>query len=469
MCVGAELQYDDRMSNADALMWVIEKDPLLRSTITGVAVLDRPPDRDVFTQVWDRASRLVPRLRQRVVSHPFAVAPPRWEIDPGFDLSYHVRYVRSPGAGTMREVLNIAQPLAMQSFDRARPLWEVVVVDGLADGRCAVLLKLHHSMTDGVGFVNMATAFFDLERDGWEQRGPMPEAPHGSIPSLPRRFVGGLTHEIRGAEVTGRRAAGALLSTLAATGRDPLQAWRQVSATFGSIARTMAPATEPLSPVMTGRSLGRHFDVLDVALDELKTAAKAVDGRLNDAFVAATIGGMRRYHERQGAPVQALRMQMPVNVRHGDSEAGGGNQFAPIRFAVPLDVADAGERMRAVHELVGRVRAEPALALTTPIAAVLYRLGTSVSTAAFQSMLRGVDFVTSNVPGVPIPVYFAGSRIEGVYPFGPNAGAAVNLSLFSCADQANIGVNMDPAAVTDPDGLMSSLREGFDEVGAVGR
>jgi diacylglycerol O-acyltransferase / wax synthase len=467
--MGAELQFDDRMSNADAVMWVIEKDPLLRSTITGVAVLDRPPDREVFTEVWDRASRLVPRLRQRVVSHPFAVAPPRWEIDPGFDLGYHVRHVRSPGAGTMRDVLNIAQPLAMQGFDRARPLWEVVVVDGLGDGRCAVLLKLHHSMTDGVGFVNMAMAFFDLERDGWKQRGPMPDEPRGSIPSLARRFVGGLSHEIREVQGTGRRAAGALVSTLAATGRDPVEAWRQVSGTVGSIVRTMSPATEPLSPIMTGRSLSRHFDVLDVALDDLKAAAKAVDGRVNDAFVAATVGGLGRYHQGQGAEVDALRMQMPVNIRHGDSEQAGGNQFAPVRFAVPLDIDDPGQRMRAVHELVGRVRAEPALGLAAPIAGVLYRLGTSISTAAFQSMMRGVDFVTSNVPGVPVPVYFAGSRVESVYPFGPNAGAAANLSLFSYTDQANIGVGLDAEAVTDPDSLMECLRDGFDEVCAVGR
>ena len=138
-------------------------------------------------------------------------------------------------------------------------------------------------------------------------------------------------------------------------------------------------------------------------------------------------------------------------------------------FAVPLGISDPADRMRAVHELVGRVRAEPALGLATPIAGVLYRLGTSISTAAFQSMMRGVDFVTSNVPGVPVPVYFAGSRVDSVYPFGPNAGAAANLSLFSCTDQANIGVNMDAAAVTDPDGMMDDLRDGFDEVCAVGR
>lgn len=467
--MGAELQFDDRMSNADAVMWVIEKDPLLRSTITGVAVLDRPPDREVFTEVLERASRVVPRLRQRVVSHPYAVAPPRWEIDPGFDLGYHVRYVRSPGAGTMRDVLSIAQPLAMQGFDRARPLWEVVVVDGLADGRCAVMLKLHHSMTDGVGFVSMAMAFFDLERDGWKDRGPMPDEPQGSIPSLPQRFVGGLGHEIREARGTGRRAVGALLSTIAAAGRDPLEAWRHVSGTVGSIARTMAPATEPLSPVMKARSLGRHFDVLDVPLDDLKAAAKAVDGRINDAFVAATVGGLTRYHQRQGASVDALRIQMPVNIRHGDSEVVGGNQFAPARFAVPLDIDDPGRRMRAVHELVSQVRAEPALGLAAPIAGVLYRLGTSMATAAFQSMLRGVDFVTSNVPGVAVPVYFAGSRVDSVYPFGPNVGAAVNLSLFSCTDQANIGVNMDAAAVTDPEAFMVCLHDGFREVCAVGR
>jgi hypothetical protein len=236
-----------------------------------------------------------------------------------------------------------------------------------------------------------------------------------------------------------------------------------------SIARTMAPATDPLSPVMTDRSLGRHFDVLDVGLDDLKAAAKAVDGRINDAFVAATLGGLSRYHRRQGASVESLRMQMPVNIRHGDSEVAGGNQFAPVRFAVPLDIGDPGRRMRAVHELVGQVRAEPALGLAAPIAGVLYRLGTSISTAAFQSMMRGVDFVTSNVPGVAVPVYFAGSRVDSVYPFGPNAGAATNLSLFSCADQANIGVNMDSAAVTDPDGFMDCLRDGFDEVCAVGR
>src|SRR4051812_440763 len=122
------------MSDADALMWTIEKDPLLRSTITAVAVLDRAPDRDRLVESLDRATRLVPRLRQRVVSNAFSIAPPRWEFDPNFDLSYHLRFARAAGDGTLRDLLDMAQPVAMQGFDRARPLWEFIIVEGLAEG-----------------------------------------------------------------------------------------------------------------------------------------------------------------------------------------------------------------------------------------------------------------------------------------------------------------------------------------------
>src|SRR3954453_17020892 len=127
------MRFEERMSDADALMWTIEKDPLLRSTITAVALLDRSPDPDRLVESLDRATRLVPRLRQRVVSNALSIAPPRWEFDPNYDLDYHLRWTKAPGEGSLRDVLDLAQPIAMQSFDRARPLWEFVVVDELAD------------------------------------------------------------------------------------------------------------------------------------------------------------------------------------------------------------------------------------------------------------------------------------------------------------------------------------------------
>ena len=159
-----QFEFEPRMSDADALMWSIEKDPLLRSTITFVTFLDRAPDRERFTRVMDRASRVVPRLRQRVLGHPYSIAPPRWEVDPNFDLGYHLRWMRTIDEGTAREVFEIAEPIAMQGFDRARPLWEFTVVEGLADGKAAVIGKVHHAITDGVGGVKLQMEMLDLER-----------------------------------------------------------------------------------------------------------------------------------------------------------------------------------------------------------------------------------------------------------------------------------------------------------------
>ena len=113
---------------------------------------------------------IVPRLRQRVQSNPLSIAPPRWEVDPNFDLDFHVRWLRPAAGGSLRDVLDLAEPIAMQGFDRARPLWEVDVVEGLDEGRSALILKLHHAITDGVGGVKLAMHLFDLDRDGTDQR-----------------------------------------------------------------------------------------------------------------------------------------------------------------------------------------------------------------------------------------------------------------------------------------------------------
>ncbi len=111
----------------------------------------------------DRVSRLVPRLRQRVRGHALSVAPPRWDVDPNFDLDYHLRFMRAVGAGTLREVFDIAEPIAMQGFDRARPLWEFTLVEGLDDDRSALITKIHHAITDGVGGVKLLMEMLDLE------------------------------------------------------------------------------------------------------------------------------------------------------------------------------------------------------------------------------------------------------------------------------------------------------------------
>jgi hypothetical protein len=216
--------------------------------------------------------------------------------------------------------------------------------------------------------------------------------------------------------------------------------------------------------VLTDRSLSVRFDTLRFPVADLKAAARVAEGKLNDAFVAGVAGGLRQYHLRRGSAVPALRMTMPINIRNEVTADQAGNQFAPARFPVPIDIDDPIERMRGVRALVAQQRGEPALALTEPLAGLLRRLPTGVTTGVFGSMLRGVDFVTSNVPGVPIPVFLAGAQMEAQFPFGPMSGAATNITLMSYLDEAQIGVNLDPAAVTDHEMFLDCLRDGFDEV-----
>jgi WS/DGAT/MGAT family acyltransferase len=402
-----------------------------------------------------------------VVGNPYSLVPPRWEVDPNFDLDYHLRPVNAGGEADEQQVLELAQWVGMQGFDRARPLWEMYLVDGLAGGRSALVQKFHHAVSDGVGSVQIALTLFDLEADAADA-GPMPDPPGGNVLSPLARLADGAAHVSRRRLGSLRRTAGAVASGLRDATIDPPGAVRRAGRTAGSIGRLLAPATAPMSPAMADRSLSVRFSTLVRPLDDLRRASKAVDGKLNDAFVAAVAGGLQRYHARQGVSVRELRMTMPINVRTAATAGVAGNQFVPARFPVPMGIDDPIERMRAIRDIVTAQRGEPALALTQPLAALLNRLPTSVTTGIFGSMLRGVDFITSNVPGAPMPLYAAGAQIVRQFPFGPLSGAGANITLLSWLDEICIGVNVDPAAVTDPAAFHACLEDGFDEVIAAG-
>jgi diacylglycerol O-acyltransferase / wax synthase len=467
-----EVEFESRMSDADALMWTIEKDPLLRSTITSVMVFDRPIDHARLRQRLDRVSRVIPRLRQRVRSHPFSVAPPRWDVDPNFDLAYHLRFTRVGGPdapGTLRDVFDIAEPTTMSGFDRARPLWEFVLVDGLDEDRSALITKIHHSITDGVGGVKLLMELLDLEREVVDtaDQEPLPDLPDAVLRGEGGRLTDAVSYESR-RQLTA--AAHLLGSAVAQAGRvtsDPLGIGTQALTTAGSVVRMVSPASAPLSPVMTGRSLSVHFDSVVVPVAPLKRASKLVGGKLNDAFVAGVTGGLGRYHRALGAECSQLRMTMPINIRSSATANLAGNQFAPARFAVPVDIADPLARMNAGRELMAAQRREPGLALSDALAGIINRLPATASTGLFGSMLKGIDFVTSNVPGPPIPVYLLGARLERQIAFGPMTGAAANITLLSYIDQLDIGVNTDPRAVEHPDLFIDCLRQGFDEIVAL--
>ncbi len=471
--------YSDWMSDSDALMWHIERDPLLRSTVLSVWVLDRAPDPAAFAATLERTMRHVPRLCQRVVEDPLGVAPPRWERDPYFDLSYHVRRVRTSGDGSVRDLLDLAAPMAMQAFDKARPLWELSTVEGLENGRCGMILKIHHAMTDGVGMVRMTEGL--VERSRSDHRAASQSGPHRSARSSRNgtawadassgeiaHLSDAMRHRLSTTLTRARRAAAALGRGVTDFAGHPIASAGEVVTTLESVAQLVRPVSEPLSPLWRARSLGVRLDVLDVPFDGMKRAARAVDGTLNDVFLAAVAGGLSRHHRTHHKHVEALRMSMPINIRSHDAKgARAGNQFVPARFSVPLRIADPRQRVRAIGELVRAQRNEPALGWTEEITAAINLLGEAAATRVTGAMMKAVDFVTSNVPGPPFPVYLSGAHIERMYPFGPPAGAALNVTLFSYHGVAQIGVRSDPAAAPDVHRLMDDLRAGFDEVLAI--
>lgn len=473
--------YEDWMSDSDALMWHIERDPLLRSTVLSVWVLDRVPDRRGFAATIERTMRHVPRLRQRVVEDPLGVAPPRWEVDPHFDLSYHVRRVRIPGTGAIRDLLDMAAPVAMQAFDKDRPLWELYDVEGLQEGRYGVILKIHHAMTDGVGMVRMTEGL--VERSRADRRASASHSRSGGSPemtALPAAWTPeppgeiahlgeAMRHRLGTTMRSARRGAAAFGRGITQFAGHPIASSAEVVETLESVAQLVRPVSEPISPLWRARSLGVHLEVLDVPFEQMKRAAHAGGGTLNDVFVTAVAGGLSRYHRAQRKKVAALRMSMPINIRgHDDKGAVAGNQFVPARFPIPMDIDNPRERLQTIGRLVRAQRNEPALGWTDTVAAAINLLGAAAATRVTGAMMKAVDFVTSNVPGPPFPVYMSGARIERMFPFGPPAGAAVNITLFSYDGVAQIGVRSDPAAVPDTSRLMADLRAGFDEVLAIG-
>jgi diacylglycerol O-acyltransferase / wax synthase len=450
------------MRASDAFTWYMERDPALRSTIVVIDWLDRAPDWDTLVGRIDRISRLMPSLRQRVVESPFRLTVPRWTNDPHFDLNWHLSRVGAPVPGTRDAVLQLARRSAMAAFDRARPLWEVTLVEGIEGGEAALIVKLHHSLSDGVGAMRMLAIVADLQREPADL-GELPPVPPGEAPDLTGLITGTV------GSLAGRSAhlawlgAGAAVPALIRYARDPIGHVCGAAAMARSVYRTAAPNSSTMSPLMRDRAMTRHLAMMEVSLDALKRAAKTVDGTVNDAYLAAIAGGLRRYHERHDAAVESLRAMMPINLRSGQ-DTDWGNRITLQRLTVPVGEPDPAARMRALHRVAQAARQEPSLSVTGAIAGALNVLPVGY----VGGILKHVDFLASNVPGAPVPVYLAGSKITGSFAFGPTIGASVNITLLSYDGTCDIGINIDTAAVPDPEVLLACLRDSFAEITALG-
>ncbi len=451
----------DTMSGSDALLWTVGRDPVLRPTVVAVMALDKAPSwADVRTRVAALVD-IVPRLRSRARPRPLGRGRPQFVTDDLFDLDLHLRRNLLPPHGTFRDVLDSAQVMATIGFDTELPPWEAVLVEGVDGDGAALVIKLHHALVDGVGGVAVLMHLLDRVRyPPSEPPAPEPPAPEPPAPEPPAHEVTALRAPLRllGRLPSPRR----VIETVLHASAHPFEEAERVAATAASAVRLLAPASTPLSPLMTERGFRRAFEVLDLTPQALRQAATAANGTLNDVFVAAVVRGISLYHQYHRVSVDGLRVLMPVNVR-ADGDREGGNHFVPARFVVPTP-SDAEECVREAKRIIGSWKRAPGLALSDILATGLDKVPDSVVTAMWGSMLKGVDVCITNVPGPEFETYVAGARVDRMYAFAPPSGAAVNVSLVTSADRVGIGIVVDSAAVPDSPRLATCLADGFEEV-----
>jgi WS/DGAT/MGAT family acyltransferase len=461
--IAASWNADRRLTPFENLMWRTEVNPLLRSTGVVMEVLDSAPDRERVIAAHEWGSRLLAPLRHRVVEDALGLASPRWVVDQDFDMGYHLRFARLPEPGTMQQALEAAQALAMTPFDRARPLWEAVLLDGLEDGGAVYLLKLHHSIADGQATVQMFEILHgDSPEPGRAQALPVPAPERVSgtsialdtVLSAPRRLIR------EGAGVGGRVASG----VLGARRHQVLGAIRYAE----SLGRMLGPPPAQGSILLEQRSLNRRYGILEVPLKDLRAAGKACGGTVNAAFVAALVGGMRRYHEHHGIDLGELTLALPISLRK-EGDPPGSNRFAGARILAPLGELDPRRRMRIIGERTAVARAEPAIGFMDALSPVMSRLPAPLVAAMTERVTRSIDLQASNIRGLDRTAYIAGARVKRTYAFGAAPGPAVMVTLMSYDGTCCVAVNVNAAAIPDHELFVQCAQAGLEEVIALAR
>jgi diacylglycerol O-acyltransferase / wax synthase len=482
-----EQRFERRMSDAEALMWNVEKDPWLNPNGGAVSVLDRPLDVDHFRAQLAAAVVAVPRLMERVVGGFGRFGPPVWRPDPEFDLDYHVRVISLPEPGDTRQLLDTCTDLYQDPYDRTRPLWMMYVIEGLEGGRAAIFQKLHHAVADGTGAARLAELWIQPTR----QAPDPPDVDLGAAvaaaidadaiengrPSIFESVVGTATHLARRQAGISRRLAG----EMALWGADPLRARDLVSSAIKTVGQVRSQITgggsEPPpvvdeddapqlpggSPLWRNRSRHRHLEIIQFPLDRALAAAKGLGGSLNDWFLTGIVNGAVAYHDERGVPLRTLNTSFVVSTRA--DKAIGGNSFTPTRFSAPAGPMDPVDRFKVLSEAMAEKRSQVSGGgLLNGLAGVVNLLPTSLVTSVARSQAAKMDFATSNLRSSKRPFYMSGARVDEAFAFGPLAGTAFNLTAISYAGTFSMGLFMDPVAVDEPWNLRDHAEAAYQEL-----
>lgn len=451
---------EKRMSDTESLMWRLEKDPYLASTFANITILDRAPNMDALVARMERTALLFPRLRRRVMPAPGNFGNPTWVDDPSFDIRYHVRQISLAEPGDMRQLLDLVTLLVADPFDRSRPLWHFIVIDGLAGGRSALVQKLHHTVTDGQGGVELSMHYLDLQRNPE----PLPALDPAIANAAHNVTEPDATEALRGAMSDSLRLPLSVLRQVRDVLADPSLIGTIGSSTSATVKGLIAQLNETdaaRSPLWTSRSIRRRMETTRVSYHDMRGAAKGMGGTLNTAFVTAAAHAAGKYHQQLGAPVESLRASMAISTR---TDGSGSNAFTLARMLVPTSDMPLPERFAAINEILFAAREGSASGSLEAIATVSTVVPTSIITRLARAQAETVDFATSNVRGAGVPLFVAGAQLLENYPVGPLGGVAFNVTLMSYMGSLDVGINIDEAAVESPALLRDSLVESFQEM-----
>jgi diacylglycerol O-acyltransferase / wax synthase len=460
----------ERLSRLDASFLYLEE-PGTPMHVGGLLVLDTPPGGvDALAALVEARLPLVPRYRQRVVEVPGQLANPVWVDDPEFNIDYHVRRSGLPRPGTEAQLLDLVSRLTSRPLDRKRPLWEVYLVEGLADGRVAVITKTHPALVDGLSAIDIGQVLLDVAPDAPDAPAPEP------APWKPRRPPGGAELVLQALDEYRRRPSSAVETARAAI-TDVRSTAARLGGLAGGLLRTARQAVLPApnSPLNAPIGRQRRVALARAELDDIKTIRKAHGGTVNDVLLNVVTGALREWLLSRGEPVVAgtsVRALVPISMR--DDDAGVGNRVSS--YLVDLPVGEPNPRvrltrlsyaMRGTAQQGRTVGADSLIALTGFAPPTLHALG---ARAARGLSRRLFNLVVTNVPGPQVPLYAAGSRMLEVFPVVPLAsGQGLAVGMTSYHGRVFFGLNADRDSVGDVDVLADLIEQEVAElVEAVG-
>ena len=463
-----------RMSATDAAFLATET-PDMHMHVVWVLLLDATevPAGSAFARIeraLDARMHLLAPLRRRAVEIPGAVDFPMWVEDPEFRLGNHLVQATLPEPGGPAELAAFVGAVASRPLDRGRPLWELWVVDGIADGSVAIVTKLHHAIMDGAAGGELMANLLDLTPEGVPVEAPAAAWKPDALPSGARLVVIGTLARI-GRLLRLPRALAAVTWSSGAAAR----AW--VGQRIGGAS---APLMAPRAPFNGSLTPRRVVSFVRCSLEDLKTVKRAFNTTVNDVVLAATASSLRDYLLATDAlPDRALIAAVPVDVRRGDAAGMDGNRVSNMMVPLPVGIDDPVARLHIVHEsalaakemhrAAGPELLADSLELVAPVALIAgARAYSRLGLARLHPPI--FNLIVSNVAGPPVPLYVGGMRVLATYPMGPlMEGSGLNLTILSDMGGVDVGVMACPDLMPDPDAITAGFVRGIDELlGAAG-